>query len=221
MWLIDKPLRLTSHDVVARVRRLTGVKRVGHAGTLDPLATGLLIVLIGREETKQQQQFLTLPKIYEVAVTLGATSPTNDAEGDITAVADPTKITHATIITACQKFTGVIMQRPPVYSAVHYQGERAYRLARKNAIAATDLPERAVTISQIELLDWSAPVVKLRVACSHGTYIRSLARDLGTALQVGGYVSALRRTQIGPYNVAQASALEQLVLNQTAPIPLK
>ncbi|EKD76229.1 MAG: tRNA pseudouridine synthase B [uncultured bacterium] len=221
MWLIDKPAQLTSHDVVARVRKLTGVKRVGHAGTLDPLATGLLIVLVGREETKQQYKFLILPKIYEVAITFGATSSTDDAEGELTRVADPSKITRADISSAGKKFIGTIQQRPPVFSAVHYHGKRAYRLARQNAITITDLPERSVTISQIEILDWTKPVVRLRVACSHGTYIRSLARDIGAALQVGGYVSVLRRIQIGSYNVAEAISLAQLTLNQTTPIPLK
>lgn len=214
MYLIDKPIGLTSHDVVAQIRRITGIKRVGHAGTLDPLATGLLIVLVGRDETKQQQKFLTLDKVYEVEITLGANSTTDDAEGDIVAQADPNHLTETDIEQASRQFIGVIMQRPPIYSAVHYHGERAHRLARRQAITANDLPERNVRIDCIELMSWQTPHLWLRVACGHGTYIRSLARDLGAALDVGGYVSALRRTQIGPYAVAQASAVEPLRLSQ-------
>jgi len=220
MYLIDKPLQLTSHDVVARVRRITGVKRVGHAGTLDPLATGLLIVLVGRDETKQQQKFLTMDKVYEVEITLGATSTTDDAEGTITATGDAGTLTSQDIAAVFPKFLGQIMQRPPIFSAVHYKGERAHRLARQQAIDPLDLPERVVTIHDITLLAWAAPRLRLRVACGHGTYIRSLARDLGKGLGVGGYVSALRRTQIGSYTVDQAISLEQLALNQTIPFQL-
>lgn len=215
MFLIDKSLGLTSHDVVAKIRRLTGIKRVGHAGTLDPLATGLLIVLVGRDETKQQHKFLTLDKVYEVEVTLGANSTTDDAEGEIVAQADPSQLTAAVIEQASRQFIGEIKQRPPIYSAVHYHGERAHRLARRQAITANDLPERSVRIDRIELMSWQTPRLWLRVACGHGTYIRSLARDLGAALGVGGYVSALRRTQIGSYSVAQANVVEQLTLSQT------
>lgn len=215
--MIDKPSGITSHDVVAQVRRFTGIKRVGHAGTLDPLATGLLIVLVGRDETKQQQKFLSLDKVYEVELTFGADSTTDDAEGKIAVRGDPSHLTEADIEQACWQFIGEIKQRPPIYSAVHYRGERAHRLARRQAISADDLPERNVRIDRIELISWQTPHVRLRVACGHGTYIRSLARDLGAVLGVGGYVSALRRTQIGQYSVT--SAVEPLKSIQIGPFP--
>jgi tRNA pseudouridine55 synthase len=221
MWLIDKPLQLTSHDVVARVRRLTGVKRVGHAGTLDPLATGLLIVLVGREETKCQHEFLTLDKTYEVEVTLGMTSTTDDAEGEVTVGANPTHLTNVAVTAACQQFIGTIQQRPPLFSAVHHHGERAYRLARAEKITSADLPARSVTIQAIDMLTWAPPRLRLRVDCEHGTYIRSLARDLGEILGVGGYVSGLRRTRIGSYSIDQAISLAQLASTQTTPFQPK
>lgn len=202
--LINKPVGYTSHDVVAIVRKKLQVKRVGHAGTLDPLADGLLIVLVGREETKLQSQYLTLPKEYVVDITFGFTSTTDDREGELTPVGDVNTVTLEKIQSVLPQFIGTIMQRPPIYSAIHHHGQRAYDLARAGKIQAEDLPLRQVTITDLHIEDWTPPVLRLRVNCSHGTYIRSLARDIGAALGVGGYATALRRTKIGDYNLEQA-----------------
>lgn len=190
------------------MRKKLQIKRIGHAGTLDPLASGLLIVLVGREETKLQNQYLTLPKEYVVDITFGVTTTTDDAEGEQTVTGDATTVTVEKIQAVLPQFIGTIMQRPPIYSAIHHHGKRAYALARQGKIQAEDLPLRQVTITDLKIEDWTCPVVRLRVQCSHGTYIRSLARDIGAALQVGGYASALRRTKIGQYNVADASQIE-------------
>ncbi|MFA6475145.1 MAG: tRNA pseudouridine(55) synthase TruB [Patescibacteria group bacterium] len=206
MLLIDKPEGLSSFAVVAQVRRALGVKRIGHAGTLDPLATGLLIVLVGRDETKQQDSFMKLDKEYVVTIELGKFSTTDDREGELTMtnLPLPTKVEFATTL---KKFIGSIQQTPPIYSAIHVNGARAYKLARSGQ---TDMviPTRTVIIHDIELLDFKLPHVTLRVACGHGTYIRSLAHDLG------GYVTALRRTKIGQYNVAQAISVEQIAIDR-------
>lgn len=202
MLLIDKPVGISSFQVVATVRRLFGERTVGHAGTLDPLASGLLIVLVGRDETKQQDRFMKLNKEYVVTIELGKLSTTDDAEGQITS----TKFQ----IPNLEKFIGTIQQTPPAFSAIHVNGERAYRLARRGQ--KLDLPERTVTIYAIEQLDFNEPFITLRVHCSHGTYIRSLARAMG------GYVTALRRTKIGTYNVSAAISLDQIAITQNQPL---
>lgn len=203
MLLIDKPRGLSSFAVVAQARRSLNVQRVGHAGTLDPLASGLLIVLVGRDETKQQDRFMKLEKEYEVTVALGKLSTTDDAEGRITENAEIAEYTEADIQKKVQLFVGVIQQTPPAYSAIHIGGERAYKLARRGETVA--MPKRIVTIHAIEILQYAWPMLSLRVQCSHGTYIRSLARDLG------GYATALRRTKIGDYDVTNAIAPNQIM----------
>lgn len=218
--LVDKPSGLTSHDVVAIVRRATGERRVGHAGTLDPLAAGLLIVLVGRAETAKQSEFLMLDKSYRMEVTLGATSTTDDAEGEITLRATPPVVDLATMQAALQQFVGEIDQRPPLHSAIHIRGQRAYQLARQQQLQPSDLPLRRVTIARITLVSWQSPLLTLEVDCSHGTYMRSLARDLGAALGVGGYTTGLRRTRIGPFHVAEAISVAQLKTGRTRrPLP--
>lgn len=202
MLLIDKPLGISSFQVVATVRRLFGEHTVGHAGTLDPLASGLLIVLIGRAETKQQDRFMKLAKEYVVTIELGKLSTTDDAEGEIT---------NTTFqIPSLQDFIGEIEQIPPAFSAIHVNGERAYRLARQGQ--KLDLPKRNVIIYSIEQLDFKEPFITLKVHCSHGTYIRSLARAMG------GYVTALRRTKIGEYDVSSAISLDQIAITQNQPL---
>jgi tRNA pseudouridine55 synthase len=187
--LADKPRGITSHDVVARARRALGIRRVGHAGTLDPFATGLLIVLVGRA-TRLQRFFMALPKTYEVTAQLGATSSTGDPEGEIIATgvlpADPLVLP-----------LGVIRQRPPAYSAVKVGGERAYARARRGE--TVELQEREVEIYGWEPLWREGDRVGLRIACSTGTYIRSLIADLGDA-----YCLELRRTAIGPFTTEDA-----------------
>jgi tRNA pseudouridine55 synthase len=189
--LVDKPTGRTSHDVVALARRELGVKRVGHAGTLDPFATGLLIVLVGREATREQARFMDLRKTYRVHARLGAVSTTGDRDGEITHTgrlpAEPLELP-----------TGQIRQRPPAYSAVKVAGERAYRRARRGE--SFELPERIVTVHRFELLRREGERAELEVECSAGTYVRSLVADLGDA-----YCEELRRTRIGPFDVAEAA----------------
>lgn len=210
MLLIDKPVGISSFQVVAIVRRLFGERTVGHAGTLDPLASGLLIVLVSRDETKQQDRFMKLTKEYVVTIELGKLSTTDDAEGEIAKNAETASSSYEEIAECVKKFIGTIQQIPPIYSAVHVNGERAYRLARQGQ--KLDLPKRTVTIFSIKILEYNNPFLTLKVNCSHGTYIRSLARNLG------GYVTALRRTKIGGYDVSSAISLDQIAITQNQPL---
>jgi tRNA pseudouridine55 synthase len=187
--LVDKPAGVTSHDVVARVRRERGQK-TGHAGTLDPFATGLLIVLLGREATRCQSRFMELPKTYRVVARFGAVSSTGDPDGEITETgrvpADPLDLP-----------AGRIRQRPPAYSAVKVGGVRAYRLARRGD--KVELPEREVTVHRFEQIWRRGERAEFEIECSSGTYVRSLVADLGDA-----YSESLRRTAIGPFSVEEA-----------------
>lgn len=216
--LIDKPSGWTSFDICAKLRgRLkaayrtrgeTPTKRqlrVGHAGTLDPFATGLLIILLG-DATKRSDEFLKLDKVYEATVLLGSTSSTGDPEGELTRV-DDRQPTAQEVQSALDRLTGEITQTPPAYSAIKINGQRAYKLAR--AGKAVDVPTRQVTIYSIELLDYSYPEVTIRTHVSSGTYIRSLAADIGQILGTGAYCSQLRRTQIGQWSVDDAKTIEQ------------
>lgn len=205
--LINKPKGFTSHDVVAVVRKKLNIKKVGHAGTLDPMATGVLIVLVGREETKQQDAFMAADKEYVAEITLGSTSTTYDAEGEITVVGDPSSITQTQVTSIVGTFVGDIEQRPPIHSAVHIGGQRSYALARKGKITAEQIPLRPVTIHAIEVMDFQLPCIRIRVHCGKGTYIRSLAHDIGQALGVGGYLSELQRTRIGVWSIDKAIEL--------------
>ncbi len=198
--LCDKPAGKTSHDVVAAVRReLPGKRRVGHAGTLDPFATGLLIVLVGRA-TRAQRFFMALPKTYVVTARFGAVSTTGDPEGEITLTG--TGIPEPLVLP-----TGAITQRPPAHSAVKVGGERAYRLARRGE--EVELPERTVAVTRFEELGRSGERVELEVECSSGTYVRSLVADLGDA-----YCEALRRTAIGPFAVDGADEHTLVALDE-------
>lgn len=204
--LINKPTGFTSHDVVAVVRKKLNIKKIGHAGTLDPMATGLLIVLVGRDETKQQDAFMAENKEYIAEITLGQISTTYDAEGELTVSGDPKAITPEQVNVVCNSFVGNIEQRPPIHSAVHIAGQRSYALARKGKITQDQIPARPVIIYEIELLEYALPKIRIRVACGKGTYIRSLAHDIGQTLGVGGYLSALQRTKIG--NLSLVDAIE-------------
>jgi len=189
--LVDKPSGPTSHDIVARVRRERGVKRVGHAGTLDPFATGLLIILIGRAATREQARFMGLDKSYEVTARFGATSITGDRDGEITS-------TGVLPDTDPELPTGQIRQRPPVYSAIKVDGERAYRRARRGE--EVEMPERIVDVYRFEEISRSGGNVRsYAIDCASGTYVRSLIADLGDA-----YCEELRRTAIGPFSVGEA-----------------
>jgi tRNA pseudouridine55 synthase len=193
--LVDKPAGITSHDVVAGVRREHG-QRTGHAGTLDPFATGLLLVLLGRPATRCQARFMALRKTYRVVARFGAVSTTGDPEGEITETgnAPPEPLDLP---------TGEIRQRPPVYSAVKVGGVRAYARARRGE--ELELPERQVTVHRFELLWRRGDRAELEIECSSGTYVRSLIADLGDA-----YCESLRRTAIGPFDVEEAGTLLSL-----------
>lgn len=200
--LIDKPSGMTSHDVVNQVRKKTKVKRVGHAGTLDPLATGLLIVLVGREFTKRQAEFMKLDKEYICEAQLGVETDTYDVDGKVVKKAnweEVKKITKKKLQQVLDSFRGEITQIVPAYSAVKIKGEKLYEKARRGKINKKDLPSRQVEIKELELIEFNQDrgFFKIRVVCSSGTYIRSLVHDIGLELGVGSTVNQLRRTKIG------------------------
>lgn len=203
--LLDKPEGLTSFAVVRRASRALGVKKIGHCGTLDPLATGLLILCVGKA-TKLARFVTEAGKSYEFEMILGAESSTYDRDGEITEVQSPDNVTERKVQEALESFHGTIAQRPPVYSALKYKGKPLYKYARANV--AVEPAEREVTISEIRLLEFNSPSLKLLLDCSKGTYVRSIAHDLGKQLGCGGYVDKLRRTAIGAITVGQATTLE-------------
>ena len=214
--IVDKPGGLTSHDVVARIRRLAGTRRVGHAGTLDPMATGVLVV--GVEKATRLLGHLTLTeKQYDATIRLGQSSNTDDAEGELTAIAPATGLTPETISKAIADLTGEIQQVPPAVSAIKVDGQRAYKLTR--AGAAPELKPRPVTVYEFTVTairpagdgDLTGLTdIDATVRCSSGTYIRALARDLGNSLGTGGHLTALRRTRVGGYGLDTAKTLDQL-----------
>ena len=207
MLLIDKPLNWTSFDVVRKLRRLVRTKKIGHAGTLDPLATGLLILCTGKY-TKRINEYMAQEKEYTGTITLGASTPTYDLESEPVAQKDPADITPELVgAVIVKQFTGPIDQVPPAHSAIKVDGKRVYELARKGK--EVKLEPRRITVKTFEITAFRLPVLEFRVVCSTGTYIRSLANDLGAALGCGGYLSSLRRTRIGEYSVDQALNMEQ------------
>jgi tRNA pseudouridine55 synthase len=203
--LINTPLQWTSFDAVKKVRILTGVSKVGHTGTLDPLATGLLIICTGRF-TKKINEYMGMEKEYTGTFTLGAQTATYDLESkpeNFKAV----NVSEEEICNATKKFTGAIMQVPPIHSAIKKEGKRVYELARKGKEVVLDA--RPVTISLFEIINVDLPVVSFRVVCSTGTYIRSLANDFGEALGTGAYLSSLCRTRIGTFHLKDALTLKE------------
>lgn len=209
--LIDKPAGMSSFGVVARVRRVltqaAGKKvKVGHTGTLDPFATGLMILVIGKE-CKNAGTYTKLDKVYEATIRLGQTSSTGDPEGEITNVAD-LQPSREEIENVLPQFTGEITQRPPIFSAIKIAGQRAYKLAREGK--EIEIPERQVTIHSLELVDYSYPELKIRTHVSSGTYIRSLADDIGKSLGTGAYCIELRRTVISQWTIDDAKLLADL-----------
>ena len=202
--LFDKPLDWTSFDVVKKVRILTRISKVGHAGTLDPLATGLLIVCTGKY-TKKINEYMGMEKEYAGTFTLGVTTPTYDLESEPENVKDISHLTEEVIHAATQSFTGLVMQVPPAHSAIKKDGKPVYLSARKGI--EVKLEPRPVTLHSFVIEKIELPVIYFRVVCSTGTYIRSLAHDFGAVLGVGGYMSSLRRTRIGSFNVADAISL--------------
>lgn len=202
--LVDKPSGPTSHDVVSWARRRFHIRRIGHTGTLDPLASGLLILLIGRENTKKQEQFLKLDKQYEVTLQFGAQSDTFDAEGHISATSFVHAVTRSQLEAALRSFVGEQQQAVPPFSAVKVKGQPLYKRARAGK-TIIETPVRTIVIQQLELLEFAWPNATLSVACSSGTYVRSLVHDLGKTLGVGAYVTALKRTAIGEYSLTDAT----------------
>jgi len=214
IFAVNKPVGISSHDVIYQLRRKTGIKRIGHAGTLDPLASGVLVVAIGREFTKQLDTIVKSEKEYIAEVFLGETSTTDDMEGVLRQAQDKNKTlankTHKPSLSEIQdsikQFVGKIMQTPPIYSAIKQKGKVAYKEARKgNALI---LEPREVEIRDIEIINYEFPIIKLRITCGKGVYIRSLARDIGEKLKTGGYMKSLVRTRVGEFRIEYAVKLE-------------
>lgn len=213
--VIDKPKEWTSFDVVAKLRNKLGVKKIGHTGTLDPMATGVLVLCLGRA-TKKVQEMTGYDKEYVAEITLGATTVTDDAESEIIPFAGAAKKSEAEVKQVLKKFEGEFEQMPPQFSAKKVQGRRAYDIARKGK--EVKLEPAKVKVHELKLLNYQWPVVKLRVLCGKGFYVRSLARDLGKELEVGGYLSALERTKVGPYTLNQATTIEEASANSVLPV---
>jgi tRNA pseudouridine55 synthase len=208
VFLIDKPLGWTSFDVVRKIRNMVAIKKVGHAGTLDPLATGLLILCTGKF-TKRINEYMAQEKEYTGTFTLGATTPTYDLESEPVDFKPFDHLTTEQIHAATIPFTGAIQQLPPAHSAIKVDGKRMYELARKGKEVKRE--PRPVTIYTFEITNIALPVVSFRVVCSTGTYIRSLANDFGEALGCGAYLSKLVRTRIGEFKLEDAQSLEGFI----------
>ncbi|MFK7972028.1 MAG: tRNA pseudouridine(55) synthase TruB [Bacteroidia bacterium] len=212
--LIDKPLGWSSFDVVKKIRyhlcRALEIKKlkVGHAGTLDPLATGLLILCTGKS-TKSIERIQGQIKEYEATIKFGATTASYDAETPEENITDISQLTEATILEAITHFTGRVVQYPPVFSAVKVDGKRAFKSARKGQ--KVDIPSREIWVEKFEILDFSSPEAKVRITCGKGTYIRSLAHDLGQHLGTGAYLTQLRRSAIGDYRADDAWQIEDFI----------
>lgn len=213
--VLDKPAGLTSHDVVARARRILATRKVGHAGTLDPMATGVLVLGVGRG-TRLLTFLVGADKTYRATIRLGAATTTDDAEGELVSLVDAGPVTDAAITTGVAALTGPIQQVPSSVSAIKVDGRRAY--ARVRAGEEVSLPARAVTVHRFAVdavrrlddADGRRVDLDVEVDCSSGTYVRALARDLGAGLGVGGHLTALRRTRVGPFGIDRALTLEQL-----------
>lgn len=206
---IDKPAGMTSHDVVAKIRRAAGQKRVGHAGTLDPAATGVLVVALGNATRLIEYVQDATTKRYRALVRLGVTTATDDAEGEILDRRPVPALDRMQLEQALEPLRGEIAQVPPMYSALHHQGRRLHELAREGIVV--ERAARPVTIERLELIEWQSPLLTLDIMCSKGTYIRSLARDLGEALGCGAHLEALRRTAVGKFVIEDALPLDALI----------
>ena len=204
---IDKPSGMTSFDVIRELRKKLKIRKMGHAGTLDPLATGLLIIAL-ESATKEISNYMNLPKEYEVLIEFGKISDSYDADGEIKETGNLKAVARKDFEELLKDFIGEIDQIPPAFSAKRIKGQRAYDLARKGF--KVDLKPNKVWIFSMEILDWKWPAVSLRVKCGKGTYIRSLAHDLGQRLGCGGYVKELRRTAIGEFRVPDAQKLDNI-----------
>jgi tRNA pseudouridine55 synthase len=217
LLVVDKPAGWTSHDVVGRTRRLAGTRRVGHAGTLDPMATGVLVLGIGRA-TRLLGHLALTTKAYDATLRLGVTTVTDDAEGEVVEQRDSSAVTDAALAAAVAGLTGALAQVPSSVSAVKVDGVRSYARVRKGE--QVELAARPVEVTRFAVLRRSGADVDVTVECSSGTYVRALARDVGSALGVGAHLTALRRTRVGPFGLAQARTLEQHA-EQLAVVPLE
>lgn len=211
--LVDKPTGMTSHDVVYRLRRKFQIQRVGHAGTLDPMATGLLIMLIGKA-TKISQFLISLDKVYEGELTLGITTNSQDAEGEVMETRPVPALTEADVLAAMKGFIGDQYQQPPMFSAVKIGGVPLYKLARKGE--EVEREPRFIRVSAFELLSFAPPKLTFRLHCTKGTYVRTIAHDLGNKLGCGGHLSALRRTGSGKFSIGQCLPLAEI---EALPLP--
>jgi tRNA pseudouridine55 synthase len=203
--IIDKPSGMTSHDVVARVRRILKTRRVGHAGTLDPLATGVLVILVGKS-TKLFDKFVAFDKAYQATMQLGLKTVSADIHGEELLRRPFEQVTRAMVEAAFKGFTGAIDQVPPMVSAVKHKGERLYKLARKGV--AVERTARRIRIDRLEMTDFRSPFVEFMLECSKGTYVRQVAEDVGECLGCGACITQIRRTKVGPFSIDQAVALE-------------
>lgn len=204
---VNKPAGKTSFRIVALVRRWSGVSRVGHTGTLDPQATGVLLVCLG-QATRVAEYLVDAGKVYLAEIELGICTDTYDASGRVIERADPTGVTREQVQSVLPSFVGTIWQTPPLYSALKFQGKPLYQLAR--AGQCVELAPRQVSITSLELLDWHSPRFFLKVECGKGTYIRSLAHDIGQALGCGAHLASLVRTRVGKFSIEEAVTLSQL-----------
>jgi tRNA pseudouridine55 synthase len=207
--LIDKPIEWTSFDVIRKIRNTLKIKKAGHAGTLDPLATGLLIVCTGKF-TKKINEFMSQEKEYTGTITLGAVTPTYDLESKPENFKSLKGISEELIKETTKKFTGIILQTPPIHSAIKQKGKPVYLLARKGVDVI--LEPRKITIHEFSISKITMPVVSFKVICTTGTYIRSLANDFGAVLGCGGYLSELRRTRIGNFKIEEAMTMNEFAL---------
>jgi tRNA pseudouridine55 synthase len=210
---IDKPIGWTSHDIIIQVRKKLNVRSAGHIGSLDPKASGLLVVLIGTA-TKLSQLLIGQDKTYEAEITLGASTPTDDSESEPVIAPDCPTIPSVEVIEQLltEKFSGTILQVPPAHSAININGTRAYQYAREGR--SVEMKERPITIHQIKIVSYKWPTLKIICDVSSGTYIRSIARDIGKELGCGGYLSQLRRTRIGPWHVEIASEISSCTIDK-------
>ncbi len=216
MLLVDKPAGITSHDVVAQMRRTTGERRIGHAGTLDPFATGLLVLLLGRG-TRLLPYVEGEPKVYDAEIVFGGETTSDDFTGDLVRTAPLPE--RAVVERAIATLTGTIEQFPPAYSAKKVSGRRAYEAARRGQEIA--LRPAAVTVHAWEILDWHPHALSVRITCGGGTYVRALARDLGRATDSAAHLRSLRRLASGPFHVRDARTMEKLGSTELRPLPLR
>lgn len=207
LLLINKPVGWTSFDVVNKLRYKLKIKKIGHAGTLDPLATGLLILCTGKM-TKRIDEFQAQEKEYTGKFIIGQSTPSHDLETEVSEMKDISAISEAEIIEASKKFLGTIQQIPPLHSAIKVDGKRAYKMARKGK--ELELKPREVKITAFDIVEIKKPAVSFRIVCSKGTYIRSIARDFGNALGVGAYLTELCRTRIGEFNLKDAQTIDEI-----------